>query len=221
MKLIDDEKDFFKKLMDMLEQQLGKNVEIVLHDLVGNYEHSIVDIRNGHITGREIGGFGSNLGLEVLSGTVENGDRFNYITKLKNHKTLRSSSLYIRDDSNKVIGSICINTDITETLRMENFLNCYNNIHESGTMAEPEIFVEDVNQLLEHILQEGRNQIGKPPSMMSREEKLCFLKYIESKGAFLIIKAGARIQEYLGISKYTMYNYLGKKDEIITSDSPG
>ena len=89
--------EFFKRLVDMLEQQLGKNTEIVLHDLRNGYEHTIVDIRNGFITGREIGGTGSNLGLEVLKGSSGHGDKYNYITKLPNGRYLRSSSLYIRE----------------------------------------------------------------------------------------------------------------------------
>ena len=70
--------DFLNRLVDMLEQQLGKNTEIVLHDLRNGYEHTIVDIRNGNITGRKVGGTGSNLGLEVLKGTYGNGDRYSY-----------------------------------------------------------------------------------------------------------------------------------------------
>ena len=39
--------DFFNRLLDMLEQQLGKKSEIILHDLRNGYDHTIIDIRNG------------------------------------------------------------------------------------------------------------------------------------------------------------------------------
>ena len=80
MKSIDEQKELFTKILDMLEQHFGQSCEIVLHDLTREYDHTIVDIRNGHITGRKVGDCGSNLGLEVLRGTVVNGDRFNYIS---------------------------------------------------------------------------------------------------------------------------------------------
>ena len=67
MKNLNDEKNFLTELMDMLEQQMGSHTEIVLHDLKKDYATTIVDIRNGYITGRQIGGTGSNLGLEVLA----------------------------------------------------------------------------------------------------------------------------------------------------------
>ena len=117
MKSIDEQKELFTKILDMLEQHFGQSCEIVLHDLTREYDHTIVDIRNGHITGRKVGDCGSNLGLEVLRGTVVNGDRFNYISHTTDAKILRSSSIYFHDDQQRTIGSICINTDITESVR--------------------------------------------------------------------------------------------------------
>lgn len=200
--------DFFNRLIDMLEQQLGRNSEIVLHDLRNGYEHTIADIRNGEITGRKIGGTGSNLGLEVLQGTTGHGDKYNYITKLPDGRYLRSSSLYIRDKEGEVMGCLCINTDITETLKFEQVLKEMNRCDLSNN-SEDEIFVTDVNQLLECIIEKTREIIGKSPEEMTRDDKKEFVRILNEKGAFLITKSGERVQEYLGISKYTLYNYLG------------
>ena len=73
MKTLYDDWDTWQRLMSMLEYQFGSNCEIILHDLTKDYNHTIVDIRNGHITDRNIGDCGSNLGLEVLRGTVQEG----------------------------------------------------------------------------------------------------------------------------------------------------
>ncbi|MDO5539612.1 MAG: helix-turn-helix transcriptional regulator [Eubacteriales bacterium] len=200
--------DFFNRLIDMLEQQLGKSSEIVLHDLRNGYEHTIADIRNGEITGRKIGGTGSNLGLEVLQGTTGHGDKYNYITKLPDGRYLRSSSLYIRDKEGEIMGCLCINTDITETLKFEQVLKDMNRC-DLNSGSEDEIFVTDVNQLLECIIEKTRETIGKSPEEMTRDDKKEFVRILNDKGAFLITKSGERVQEYLGISKYTLYNYLG------------
>lgn len=204
--------DFLKRLLDMLEQQLGDKTEIVLHDLRDGYEHTIIDIRNGAITGRTIGGTGSNLGLQVLNGTSENGDKYNYVTKLADGRFLRSSSLYLRDKEGLVVGALCINTDITETLHLERVLKEMNKCDLSNT--EDEIFVQDVNQLLEQLILKTRESIGKAPEEMSREEKIEFIRQLNEKGAFLITKSGERVQEYLGISKYTLYKYLEQTKTI-------
>ncbi len=209
MRSLSEEKEFWTQLVDMLEQQFGVTTEIVLHDLTKDYENTIIDIRNGYITGRKIGGSGSNLGLEVLAGTVQDGNRFNYITQMKNNRLLRSSSLYIKDDNGKVIGSLCINTDITDSVKFETYLREHNRYSvDTLTEENPEVFTADVNQLLEYLLQKGQAQVGKPAAVMSKEEKLQFLKYLNDKGAFLITRSGDRVQELLGISKNTMYTYL-------------
>lgn len=205
MKHISEEMQFFTQLLNMLSNHMPDTTEIVLHDLTGDYEHTIVDIRNGHITGRRIGDCGSNLGLEVLRGTVEDGDRYNYVTHTKNGKILRTSSLYIRDDDGKVIGSICINNDITDTVRFEEFLHRYNRYEAAD---EKEVFANHVGELLDHMIQQAQLNVGKMPDMMCKQDKLDFIRYLDEKGAFLITKAGEKICKALGISKFTLYSYL-------------
>ena len=199
----------FQKIMDLLEQHFGFNCEIVLHDLTGDYNHSIIDIRNGHITGRKLGDCGSNLGLEVLRGTVVNGDRYNYVTHTRDAKVLRTSSTYFRNDENQVIGSLCINTDITETVRYEAYLHANNN-YSLMPEEKTEVFATDVRQLLEYFIMEGQQMIGVQANQMNQEQRLQFLKYLDDKGAFLITKSSERICETMGVSKAVLYSLLNK-----------
>lgn len=207
MKTIYEQWDLWQNIMDMLEKQFGNTCELVLHDLTKDYNHTIVDIRNGHITGRSIGGCGSNLGLEVLSGNVENGNRYNYVIHTRDGKILRTSSMYIKDDEGNTIGSLCINLDITKTVKFEEFLKAYNQ-YELKEQGQDEIFADNVGQLLDYLFVEGEKKIGKVASEMNREEKMALIAYLDKKGAFLISKAGQRICELLQISKFTLYNYL-------------
>lgn len=211
MSYMEENKEFFEKLLTMLEKQYGSDNEIVLHDLTKPYDHTIVDIRNGHVTNRKIGDCGSNLGLEVLKGTVKDGDRYNYITYLSSSRIIRSSSMYIKDEEGNLTGCLCINTDITETVRLENFLKRYNNYsleenqHKEQTK---EVFVNDVHDLLDHLIREAQAAVGKSVEEMNKEDKREFLAILDKKGAFLITKSGEKMCDYLGISKFTLYKYL-------------
>jgi predicted transcriptional regulator YheO len=126
MKSIQEQRELLDKIMTLLERHLGPKCEVVLHDLTRDYGSTIVDIRHGHITNRKIGDSGSSLGLEVPWGTVQDGDDFNYITYTRDNKVLRSSSIYIRGDDGKVIGAVCLNMDITQSLLCEEFLHQFN-----------------------------------------------------------------------------------------------
>ena len=238
MNSIYDEWPMWQQLMTMLENQFGNRCEIILHDLTKDYNHTIVDIRNGHLTNRKIGDCGSNVGLEVLRGTVKDGDRYNYIVNTRDGKLLRSSTMFIKDDAGKIIGSLCLNTDITETVRFEEYVKQYNQFNfypddspatvgpgpiaenRQTSPAEPavpsddrpegtyEIFANDVSQVLDFLIAEANKLIGKPVSQMKRDDKIEFVRYLDKKGAFLITHSAERVYEYLNISRFTLYNYL-------------
>lgn len=214
MELIKDEIDNLRLIVKGIAEQFGEKCEVVLHDLTGDYDKTIVAIEHGYITGRNVGDCGSNLGLEVLRGTEKNGNRYNYITHTAQGKILRSSSIYIRNQKGNVIGALCINFDISDLVMAEKSLKSV--IMDQAAPDLEEIFVNDVNDLLNYLLQSCQKQIGKPVIHMTKEDKIEALRYLDGKGTFLIKKSGDRVCEFLDISKFTLYNYL---DEIHRADS--
>jgi len=73
-----------------------------------------------------------------------------------------------------------------------------------------EVFVKDVSELLDYLIAECMTLIDVPVSNMTRQDKLNAIKFFDDKGVFLIKKSGERICEFLNISKYTLYAYLGE-----------
>ncbi|WP_312952635.1 helix-turn-helix transcriptional regulator [Superficieibacter sp.] len=213
MESIKENLDFLMPMMEGIAGQFGDNCEVVLHDHSQGLESSIVAIINGHVTGRQVGDPSSNLGLEVLRGTDVNGDRHNYFTKTREGKTLRSTSVYLRNGEKKVIGALCINLDISDILQAEKMLNKMAGRPDSTPAAAKEVnevFVKDVNELLDYLIAECMTLIDVPVSNMTRQDKLNAIKFFDDKGVFLIKKSGERICEFLNISKYTLYAYLGE-----------
>lgn len=208
MKNISEEMGNLQRLVEMLAAQFGKNSEIILHDLSKDYEHTIVAIENNWITGRKVGDGGTNLGLEVLRNPPSaNGDIYNYFTKTADGRLLRSSTLYFRDNTGKVIGSLCINTDITQMVDMQKSLHEMTMITEESKIEE--VFANSVEELIDFFIKESKKIVDKPGKEMIREEKMEVLRYLDSKGFFLITHSGAVACDYLDISKYTLYKYLG------------
>lgn len=199
------------QIVNLIEQQFGSNCEVVLHDLSLPYDSTIVDIRNGHITNRKIGDCGSNLGLEVIRGTVKNGDKFNYYTTTREGKILRSSSIYLLDEEKKARYSLCVNLDITESVKLEAFLHNQNRFNICADQEAPqdeEIFVSNVHDLVENMLERAIAFIGKPAEDMSKEEKTRLIRFLDRKGVFLVTKSSEKICEALGITKYAFYQML-------------
>ena len=205
----------FESLMKGKKDNNRTNCEVELHDLTESYESTVVMIENGHVTDRRVGDCGSNLGLEVLRGTVRNGDKYGYFTNTRDGRVLRSSSVYVRDDEGKVIGCLCINFDVSNLMVADKTIRSL--ISSGEGEKEEEFFVNDVNQLLDALLQKAMEEVGKPVSYMTRDDRIRVVKYLDQKGAFLITKSGNRICQFLDISKFTLYSYL---DEIHSEIQP-
>ena len=154
MKSINSENDLLKSIMKLIARQFGDKCEIVLHDWSEGYDKSIVAIENGHVSGRKVGDPGSNLGLEVMRGSSDGTSQYNYVTRTKDGKTLRSSSLYLTNDEGEKIGALCINFDISDILTAQKTLGYLSMIEQE----QEEKFVNDVSELLEASVYKGYKQ---------------------------------------------------------------
>ncbi len=210
MKRIKDEMDLLTRMMKAIAAQAGPDCEVVLHDYEDDYDHTIVAIENGHVTGRKVGDCGTNLGLEVLRGTVSNGDKYNYMTQTRDGKMLKSSSIYIYDDDGQAIGALCMNWDITEYINAGKALQHITDVSpdDAADSEVKEVISSNVNDILDAMIYDSLNYVGKPVDKMSKEDKMKGLRYLDEKGAFLIKKSGEKVMEFYKISKYTLYNYL-------------
>ncbi|WP_042170586.1 helix-turn-helix transcriptional regulator [Paenibacillus gorillae] len=205
MESIAQELSFMTELAKGITAQFGDSCEVVVHDWSRPYDSTIVAIENGHVTGRKVGDPGTNLGLEIMRGTTEGDNRHNYITQTKDGRVLRSTSMYVKNNAGTIIGALCINFDITDLMVAEKTLQ---SLTASGLAPVRESFVSNVNDLLDTLIQETQESVGKPAAIMAKEDKVRFIQLLDQKGAFLIKKSGEKVCSYLGISKYTLYSYL-------------
>jgi predicted transcriptional regulator YheO len=203
-------------LVEGIAKTFGDNCEVVLHDF-SNYSSTIVSICNEHVTGRGRGAPITNLGLKILKEAQEGRDLIlNYKNKITNGKLIKSSSILIRDEQNKVIGCLCINYDMTQLSLVESFLQGFTQISEVETVTrEEETFPISVTELMDQMIEEGIKDIGKSIPLMSKEEKIRFVTILDHMGLFLIKGAVQEIAEQLDVSKYTIYNYIEKKEESV------
>ena len=212
MKTIEEALPLLKRIMKLISLTVGEKCEVVLHDWSKGYEQSIIAIENGHVTRRQVGDCGSNLGLEVMRGTIKDGDRFNYITKTSMGKTLKSSTTYICDDESSVLGALCINIDVTNFLDFHQSFNSFMGVdmndQTDSSSENIEYHANNVSQLTDFLITKSLDLVNKPTDQMTKEDKLKIIKYLDEKGTFLITKSGDKVCQFLGISKFTLYNYL-------------
>ena len=63
-------------------------------------------------------------------------------------------------------------------------------------------------EMLQHLMDTAQLQVGKNTALMTKEDKMKYIKFLDDHGAFLITYSNARVCEALDISQFTLYSYL-------------
>lgn len=205
-----------KQMANALSIQFGKDCEIVIHDLTKkSLAKSIVYIENGHVTNRKLGDGPSRVVLETMKkDPAKIQDHLGYLTQTKDGRTLKSSTIFIRDEENSPIRYIfAINYDITNYLYFQDSIRALVLANEEPAYTQPmhsspAKIQTNVADLLDELIAQSVSLVGKPASLMSKEEKIEAIRFLNESGAFLITKSGDKVSQYFGISKYTLYSYI-------------
>ena len=207
--------DFLKQLAHGLAIQFGSSCEIAIHDLkTKDLERSIVYIENGHISNRQIGDGPSGIVLETLQSDPSTiHDKLSYLTKTEDGRILKSSTFYIRDDDGSISYIFSLNYDITAftaaSTAIQSLIATKDSLPDL-TGDSPRRITHNVNELLDLLIEQAVAKVGKPVAMMNKDDKVAVVQYLDHAGAFLITKSGDKVSSYLGISKFTLYSYMGK-----------
>lgn len=206
-------------LVKFIANVLGKNSEVVLHD-IKNPDNSIVAIENEHISGRKINGPLTDLALKILKDGTYKDQHYicNYKGNSKDNKSLKSSSYFIKDDNDDLIGMICINTDISNILKVKEVLDEFAGLDKEDETknknnTELNIFEhldENVEELIKSVIKDVLSDYPISPERMSFDEKLEVVKKLNEKGIFLLKGGVSEVAKNLKTSETTIYRYISK-----------
>lgn len=207
--------DFLGRMAKALAAQFGSNCEVVVHDLTNDdSEHTIAIIENGHVSERHTGGSASLVVLEALKRRDDPTltDEYGYLTKTRDGRILKSSTLYVRNEQGVIDAVFSINYDVTEFLMAERAVGALLNHRKEE--EKPERIPQNVNDLLDDLIEQSVEHVGKPVAMMTKDDKVSAIQFLNRAGAFLVTRSGDKVSKFFGISKYTLYSYIdAKKNE--------
>lgn len=203
-------------LINFLAELLGKNSEIVLHDLT-NLDSSILAIRNNYITKREVGAPATDYVLRTLKqGINENLDYTVGYREVANrdHKQLHSASYYLRHEG-ELVGMICVNTDESVFKELEKgmdtlevLLRTYRKKHDEEQSAIPESFSRSIEEMAQNAVIDVSIAKGVQLERFKQEDKFDVIETLYDSGFFLLKGAVPEIAKLLKISEPTVYRYL-------------
>jgi predicted transcriptional regulator YheO len=188
----------------------GSNCEVVLHDF-SDLKNSIVIIENGHVTGRDSSSSMNDHSLQQVKSGKTQQDTINYSGKGTDGRTIKSTTMFIRDDNNSAIGCLCINFDVTEFAVAKKALA---ELLDFGQVEDKEdTSVKKINDVLKEVVNAKIDEIGKPIAYLNKDEKVRIVNDLDHQGVFLIKGAIDYVADILCVSRYTIYNYLDETRE--------
>ena len=132
--------------------------------------------------------------------------------RLKEYHTVFSGNISAK---NRLVGvghlskEDAINYDITSLLAIEGSIHSLVSTGEAaGQSPEPESIPLNVNDLLDELISQSIKLVGKPVAMMTKDDKVKAIQFLNNAGAFLVTKSGDKVSRQFGISKYTLYSYM-------------
>ena len=194
---------FLNRLAEGISKTFGNSCETVIHD-IKNKRKSIIAIYNGHVTNRKAGAGLDLLGTrkEINDFITDEIDLINCSGRTVDGKYIKSSTFHLKgEDYHYALG---INFDYTFLSIAEATIKELTRVGENLEV----VMDESGESRLRNIFDECVKIVGKPVSIMSREDRIRIVELLQAKSAFSFQKSIPFVSEWLNISRYTLYNYL-------------
>ena len=187
----------------------GDNCEALVHEMDGNLVKTLA-IYNGHVSGRTVGStlsiYGNDTATDDDSEINLDQDYLNQMVTTAGGKNIKSSTFHVRGEGFHY--ALGINFDITVMSQMchvlENVTQAAGNLMTSISEEQPG---------LEAMFDACLDLAHKPPAKMRKADRMLLVGMLRERGAFHVQRSVPYVAERLGVSKYTIYNYLNELGE--------
>lgn len=197
----------YKSVLDGLSEYLGPAYELVLHSLE-DLDHAAVKVINGHYSGRREGAPITDLALNMLTEIKESGDNHKnliYFNRSAKGTPLRSATLPITGTGDRIIGLLCMNFYMD--IPLHQYLDGIRTIV-NGHDEIKETFASSTDELIYSALESARTEVMNNPRINASAENKEIVALLHEKNIFKLKDSVAKVADYLGISKNTVYLHL-------------
>ena len=214
----------YTKLVEFLGLVLGPTYEITLHDVHGK-NSTIVAIVNGAVSSRDLDSPPTAMALRAVADNAKDMDyRTNYNGLTSGNRTLRSSTFYIKDKNDDLVGMLCVNFDdskfqelssqlfqlIHPDVYMEDNIVIRSDVLESLDEEDTERFGDSMISAADSVIEEVLSEGDIPVERLSQSEKIRIVAQLERRGIFRLKGAVTHVSKELHASPASIYRYLAK-----------
>ena len=210
VKLTSEDKSIWAALAPVAEavaSLFGEHCEVLVHSLE-DLSSSIIKICNGSVTGRKVGSPMTDLGIKMFkNASLSEIDMVsNYTTRHTDGKIIKSATAMIRNGT-KPIGMFCINFNLSAPL-LDVAKQIFHTEDDTMQPMEQERFVMNTEDLVRHSLDVSISQINARRDISPQEKNKQVVSELYNQGIFDVKGAVDIVANQLGVSRYTIYNYI-------------
>lgn len=205
--------NLLKPLLSSIILAFGPNCTVSLHCVAGA-KFPCIAVENGSVTGMEVGSDVSPFVADILSEESKYGGSSTigvFYTKTADGHALKSTLSLIRNKNNDLIGCIWISIDLSVPLHdfIRNFIPVVDdNLADSLSDSTETRPVGDVDNLVLVTLDQAIYNASGYRAISATERNKLVVKDLQRRGIFSIRSAVSIVAKELGVSRYTIYNYL-------------
>ena len=200
--------EFLDRTARGLAEMFGSSCETVVHDM-DVPTHPILSIYNGHVSGRHVGDTMVITGADLaLDAEAVVSDQVNMAATTPEGRKTKSSTFHlITDDFNLALG---INFDYTSLAAADRILTDLMSVRSDLQSA---LWQDQDSRQLADLFERCLAATGKTVETMSKDDRLKMIALLEQHNAFSFRKSVPYVAKHLGVSRYTIYKYLGEVSE--------
>ncbi|MFB0917674.1 MAG: PAS domain-containing protein [Clostridiaceae bacterium] len=197
--------DFIINFASLIAEMFGSECEVTVSDLT-NPDNAVIAIFNGHVSGREVGSPMTEDAKERVSNSAD-GLYINYRKSGSSKKTkyIKSSTITTKIGEKDI--AVCINYDCTGMLNLDFKLKQFLAVANPDGASDVNYTSNDIIASTIHDLIKDQN---KPVHLLNKKERLQIIAGLNEKGLLKMQKSTTEIATILGISRYTVYNYINE-----------
>lgn len=188
---------------EAIATMLGRSCETVVHDFTNN-QCKIVAIYNSHVSGRDMRSTETIYGMAIndVKEFTPVTEYVNTMVNTKDGKAVKTSSInFVGEGYHYVLG---INLDTTALSAARGIL---------GDMLQTEEAF-DKSPLADRKLADSVDYcisiVGKEAGKLTKADRMRIVSMLHDNNIFSIQRAVPYVSDRLGISRYTVYNYLNE-----------
>ncbi|WP_240068451.1 helix-turn-helix transcriptional regulator [Enterococcus faecalis] len=195
-------------MLDGLGNFFGSTHEVILHSLE-NLESSAIKVINGHFSNRKEGAPITDMALKMLSQVESEHDYAvkPYYNKNQKGVILKSSTIPVIGENDRIIGLICINMHLEMPLidYLQDLLPSGQQNDMSQELKNSEHFSDNIDELITTSLTKVKQAVESDPNVSHLNQNKEIVIRLYDQGIFNLKDSVIKIADRLGISKNTIY----------------